>query len=702
VPPAPPEPSTAASPARDEIDLGRVLSTLWRGKLWVLACLLLSLALGAAYAYGLAVPLYRASAVVVLEAREAQVVDLESVISGLGSDSMAVNTEVEVLQSRSLLGKVVDRLALTADPEFNHALRPATALDRIGLWLGELLGQPAPPAPGTAAAREATIDALIAAQSVRNVAQSLVFQITVTSEGAEKSARIADAIVESYILDQLEVKFEATEQATKWLTGRLSELQVELEEAEGRVKAFRAETDLISPEMLAAMEVQFKDQRERLAEIRSARAADAERLAALRAAQTPAAQAEVTGDAQLARLLTRLPQATARAGFETRVAQIAAGLETAGARAATQIAALERSRDALAAQIERQSADLIVLQQLSREAEASRLLYEYFLNRLKETSAQRGIQQADSRLLSAAVVPARPALPRRGLVLVLAALAGFVAGAALVLLREAMTDSFRDARELERATGLPVLGQLIQIPGRRRRETLQYLQDKPASGPAEAIRNLRTSLLLSNVDAPPQVTMVCSSLPGEGKTTVAMALAQNLSHLGKRVLLIEGDIRRRVFRQYMDVTGEEGLVQHVAGAVDLEAVLIHDALIGTDVLMAGESTANAADIFSSERFAAVMADLRGRYDQIIIDTPPVLVVPDARIIARHVDALAFVVHWDRTARGQVGDALREFEMAGGRVTGLVLNQINPRRMKAYGYGGKYGAYASYRAKYYLN
>ena len=132
-----------------------------------------------------------------------------------------------------------------------------------------------------------------------------------------------------------------------------------------------------------------------------------------------------------------------------------------------------------------------------------------------------------------------------------------------------------------------------------------------------------------------------------------------------------------------------------------EAVYRHPGL-DADILMGDKSSINAADLFSSDAFGAFVAAMRERYDMVIIDTPPVLVVPDARIIARAADAVLFTVRWDRTSRPQVEDALRLFESVGQKVTGLILSQISPSGMKRYGYGGKYGSYSAYGSRYYTN
>jgi polysaccharide biosynthesis transport protein len=693
---------------QDVIDLGSLIRTLWRGKLVIGAAIVLMLMLGAYYAYAVATPKFRTAAVVMLNNREEQVVDLESVIGGLSADSSVVNTEVEVLKSRGLLGKVVDELNLTQDPEFNSGLRDPSMVARLKETVKSFLpGRPA--GVGSTGlneetfAHQATVNALLSSITIRNVPQSLVFEVVVETESPRKSALIADTLVDLYILNQLEVKFEATEQATSWLTDRVTELQSSLEVAEQRVTDFRGGIDLISPQSLDAMERQLKELRDRLANTRVQQATGADRLETIRQAETPQEKAAATGDAQLEAMLPRVSEPAISQSFETRFQMLLSRLEADDQRQLNQISALATSEAELSSQIERQSNDLITLQQYTREAEASRLLYEYFLSRLKETAAQKGIQQADSRVLSSAVIPMSPAAPRKAMIVALSGLFGFLIGAALVLIREAYNDTFRTAQMLEQATGYTVMGQVPVLPIRRRQDGIKYLAEKPTSAAAEAIRNLRTSVLLSNVDNPPKVIVMSSSLPGEGKTTMSLALAQNFAGMGKKVLLIEGDIRRKVMSRSVSSGNQKGLISVLTGKSSLEEAVFRDEDVGADILIGESTTTNAADLFTSERFAALIEYARSKYDQIVIDTPPVLVVTDARIIAQVADAVLFVVHWDRTQKQSAVEAVRLFESVNHPVSGLILNQINFKAMKRYGYGsyGSYGAYA-YGSKYYIN
>ncbi|MEL6681263.1 MAG: polysaccharide biosynthesis tyrosine autokinase [Pseudomonadota bacterium] len=699
-----PRPAQRISETDDEIDLAQLLGTLWRGKFRIALVGFLTFCLGFWYAFVAATPVYTAGAVVALESREQQVMDIESVVTGLSGDQATVNTEVEVIRSRELIERMVQELDLVNDPEFNPTLRETPALSIRGIVnsiVAVVGGQTAPPEePTDQAILDRVVDAVLARLSVSNVRQSYVFRITVTTENPDKSARIADRLAVLYINDQVRVKLEKTEQATTWLGERVAELQIELEQSEEALKSFGTNTDLVSPEGLVALNRQLKDLRERRDSLQDQNVVLRDRQTELQDARTNGSREQIVvlmQDNVLTMILERLsvdPNLSDQA-FDDRLDTIAGQMADELLRNERQVDALEVSITEVTERIDRQSFELVQLQQLQREAEASRLIYEAFLTRLKETSIQQGIQQADSRILSEAVVPTDPSAPRKMMVLAVSTILGLLAGAAWVLLREMAQNTFRVADDLEARTGYSVLGQIPAIPIRKRAGMLKYIAEKPNSAASEAIRNLRTSILLANLDRQPQIIMTTSSIPSEGKTTISISLAQNFASMGEKVLLIEGDIRRRVFREYFNVKTKGGLLSVLSGETALTDTVSHDPLLGADVLVGEKSNVNAADLFSSKRFSAFLKELRDNYDRIIIDTPPVLAVPDARVIGQSVDTIIYAVKWDSTTHRQVQDGIKSLESVNLRITGLTLGQINKRGMKKYGYGADYSNYQGY-------
>ncbi|TNF19057.1 MAG: polysaccharide biosynthesis tyrosine autokinase [Rhodobacteraceae bacterium] len=708
---------TQRSPAReddgDEIDLLALLGTLWRGK-WIIAgCAALLMLIGGYYAFWVAVPKYQSSTQLALQIRSENVVDLESVMSGVSTETSAINTELEVIRSSGLLAKLVEELNLTQDPEFNGALRPEPAFS-LGTIKAAIRAVVAPTPVAEAPQAEdddadspevtRAISAVRGAVSASNQRNTYIFNISATTESPRKSALIANTLAQLYIQDQIDIKFQATENAVAWLSERVVELEAELKERENAIKELRAGTDLVNAETLQALNQQAKDVRDRLAESRTNVAlltARVENLKTLQQGDDLAAMAAAVNDPTLDRLSGRAGTDPAiREMFDERFAMLITREENALERARQQVTALEGSFARLEEQIERQSADLVKLQQLERETEATRTLYETFLTRLKETTVQRGLQQADSRVLSKAT-PGQYVEPRKSRILALCMILGAMLGAGIVLVRQMLHSGFRTPEDLEAATGLAVFGQIPKMPFRKRSSLVSYLNDKPTSAASEAIRNLRTSVLLSDIDQTPQIIMSTSAIPGEGKTTQSIALAHNLSGLGKKVLLVEGDIRRRTFAEYFDFGDSTGgIVSALTGKQPLAELVVRAPGMEVDVLRGEKASVNAADLFSSDRFRDFLQELRDTYDYIVIDTPPVLVVPDARVIGQFVDAIIFSVAWDRTSKTQVTDALRQFESVGIRVHGLVMAQIDPKGMKRYGYGGKYGANSAYGKGYY--
>jgi capsular exopolysaccharide synthesis family protein len=687
---------SSITPSADEevLDLGALLGALWRNKLWICTSILVFVAMGAFYAIGVATPKYRATSVILLDTSGQQLVDLSAVLPSLGTNSETINTQVEILQSRRLLERVVNAADLTEDPEFNSSLRP------LGLKakLKNALTGSIPEEASEQRQITAAINAVLARVSVRNIPNTYVLQVTMQTESAQKSAHLADTIAEQYILYQMDVKFEAARVASEWLTSRVADLKLELEQAEARVSEFSTNSAAVSMESVQGLDRQLKELRDRLTTTRASFQSAEQELAVLEALKGASApeKADKANDTWLTALLR---EGAVAAEFDARFEQLLARAKMQAERAGSQVQSLALSIASREAQIAKQSDEIIQLQQLSREAEASRLLYEHFLGRLKETSAQEGIQQADGRILSNAVLPGEASEPRKSLIIAVSLILGAVFGSCGALLWEMRQNGYRQARDLEVDTGLIVMGQIPLLPTENRRQGLDYLANKPTSAAAEAVRNLRTSVLLSGLDKTPKVIMTTSSLPAEGKTTISFALAQNLVGLGKKVLLVEGDIRRPVASEYLNVKNAKGLMSILLNETSLEEAVIRDTILGADILVSETSKVNAADILSSQRFVEFLETARNAYDFVFIDTPPVLVVPDARVVAQHADMVLFTVQWDKTTKAQVRDALRMFETVGIVINGVVLNRIDPKGMKRYGYGDSYGAYGS---KYYID
>ncbi|MEQ5872802.1 polysaccharide biosynthesis tyrosine autokinase [Sagittula sp. NFXS13] len=696
-------PKTDAS--NDTIDLLNVARILWHRRMMILLFMLVSAVLAGFYAFRIATPEYRATTQMALQIGNQQVVNFDSIMSGASTDEAAINTELAIIKSRPLIEQMIMDLDLVSDPEFNPFLGEQGLMTKAKWLVRSLYGVSNQEVSVQSedevifAVTEA-LDSSIVASSNRN---TYILRITVTTGDAEKSANIANKLAELYLEDQVQNKFAATEYAVDFLSKRVQELEMELKAKEDSIEAVRAETELISQEALEVLRVRAKDLRSRSLNVTSSITQQQAALASLEEVSDRRALATGLGDATLRNLLPAVQagETDAEAMFDTRVATLIKQRQNEIDQNLEQKASLDAALQDLENEIERQNSDLLELTQLGREADATRVLYETFLARLKETSVQIGLQQADSRILASAT-RGQLIAPRKSIIIIIGLMLGCIVGIVIVLLQPMLHQGFRLARDLEQATGTMVFAQIPKISGRSRTDIVRYLIANPTSAAAEAIRNLRTSILMSNLDKSPQLIISTSSRPGEGKTTHAVALANNFADLGKRVLLVEGDLRRQTLGDYFETEHTDGLVAALIDEKPLEEVITRDPNFGFDLLMGGRLRANAADIFASERFGQFITVLRDAYDFIIIDTPPVLVVPDARIIAAHADAVIYTVQWDATMKSQILEGQKEFASIGVSITGFVLSQIDPKGMQRYGYGGQYGAYSQYGQGYYNN
>ncbi len=694
--------ASEVTPENAEIDLLALLGIVWRGKWWIILFGTLCMVGAMYYGTRVAVPMYPARVTIALDVQEQQVIsEIESIFAGGGTDTTAINTEIEVMRSRSLIGLLVDELNLTEDREFNGYRERPTLRQRVRMLISDwepvdLEGEDL---------RNRVIDNVISRIGVSNIRQSLAFNISIETTDPLKSAEIVNALAEIYIENQIRQKLDEAENAISFLSERTTELQSNVEMLEQDLAQRMEASDVIDAALLQAQNVQLRDLRARIEDAQSRVAEDqalqdaiggADGFEALLAVLDEADDSRFTGIVQRYRA-GRLGAEAAEVALQAIAGEIDEDIR----RSQAQLATLQISASELTDQITVQSEELIQMQQLEREVDAARLLYQTFFTRLQEASVQQGLESADSRVLSLAVP--RPASSPR--LLVLLALSGFLGGmlgAIAALIREWRFAGFRTADEVRSATGASVLATIPAMAARGRKQVLQSLKENSNTVFAEAVRNLRTSILMTNPDEEPKVILVTSSVPGEGKTTLSLSLARYFGSLeGRRVLLVEADIRRQTLRAYVDEARPEGarLLDVLLGKSRLDELDLLDPDLGVEVLMGSGGEFNAADLFESRRFRELMENLRTRYDHIIIDSPPVLAVPDARVLTRYADLSVFAVRWGSTTRTQVRQGLDMLASVGNPAGGVILTQVDQRKMKSYGYGGQYG-YDGYSSGYY--
>jgi capsular exopolysaccharide synthesis family protein len=387
-----------------------------------------------------------------------------------------------------------------------------------------------------------------------------------------------------------------------------------------------------------------------------------------------------------------------RLELDDALAQAVQGLRREAAMAGKREAALQAELQDVRGDQGALSRAQVRLAQLEREAAAERALFDTFLARLKETRIAADTPGGGAELITRAHPPGAPAAPNRPLLAGFGALAAFALALALAGLREVLDRGVREPEQLERVTGLRVLG---SVPHAGRRPVRQVLA-RPTGALAESLRGLHTALLLGDVDRPPRTLLVTSALPGEGKTTLACALARVLAQAGSRVLLIDADLRYPAVAAQLRLPARPGLGELLARQCAAEAALVADPAPGLDgrltVLPAGRA-GDPGSLPDSQSLGALLDLWESVYDLIVIDAPPALAVADARRLAARIDKTVLAVRWSATPRPSVQRAAAQLRDAGADFAGAVLTQVNARQhaRDASGYGAGLGRRRRYYA-----
>jgi len=700
-------------------------------------------------------PMYKASSRIMLDTRTFKPVSTEQALSGVDTFNLgAIQSELEVIQSEFLIGRVVDRLGLASNPEFNGTKPPGfldTSLAPIrDLWhsgIASLLAPPkkAPPAAATVGAprgnrgddsdpgRRAAIGTVSGHLNVALLGRTFVIVVTVESTDGTMSARIANAIAEVYLADQVDNKNEANRRATEWLEERLAELRRNLQVAEEAVATYRRDKGLAgSPEGVVSTQT-LSDLNGKYIAAKTRRIEKEGRLVALsKASLNPNELAnitEVASNATLNALRTQELELTRRiADYQTqfgpnhpKVMQAQAELASVRSRflAQTQsitlairaeLDAAKSEEEELKTQTERASVLSgatsqyeAELKQLEREAQSNRALYESFLNRFKELREQQDIQRADARILAYAWPSSTPSSPQYKSSLFAAFIIACLLGTAGAIAAEKLDRVFRSASQVEKATGVAVLGMVPLVKGAAglRANIVSQVLDRTTSSAAEAMRAVFTAISLSNLDRPARVIAITSSTPSEGKTTFASALGGLLTKMNtsRRVLLVDLDLRQAKLAQALGLKDRGGTIdEYLMGTKTLDECIRRHDISGVDYICARPDTPNAPEILESHAMKAALATFADRYDLVLLDSPPVMAVSDARIISQLADYTIFIVHWARTPRDVVTSAMSALLAVTDRV-GIVINKVNLAKHALYEYGD-YGDYYSRYNSYY--
>ena len=712
---------------------------LWRGKALVLACLLLVM-VPAILAVQQMTPRYTAEARIMVEAAGVRnPLEERDAAAGWLNEPM-VQTEADLLSSTVLARRAVAKLHLLNDPEFNGRLQEEKPIAAFLSWFNPWSWLPA----GRAASGEEAVPALVRERmelaavtggflgrlSVRVPRRSFIISVQYTSENPEKAALIANTLAELYVDDRLETSFDEARRVTTWLGERLETLRHDLSAAETAAEEFRAANGLrrVGDQAVTLKDHQLSELSSRFVIARAELAQKRARLDQARGLIHSQGGAEATNDVLQSPLIQALRAEESRIQREMSDALKTYGdrhprilgsradqesLHSKIAHEVTKIAgALANDVDATAAGIRsleeelertRRQTDLaggaeVKLRELERQAQAGRAVYEAFLTRFKREAEQGQIRRANARVISAAEIPTGPSYPAKRSSFTLAFMLALAAGIGLVFLLDQIDNAVRSADEAEALTGLPALAMIPIHQGENSGRPLEDILQRPRSSLSDAVRSLRTALELGGDGGRCQIMLITSSVPREGKTFVSLCLALLFAKAGPRVLLIDCDVHRPNLFRTIGVDGDRGLVQVLSGEAGVDEVIQRGVGGCLDFMPAGHCL-NPAEVIREPQMRGVLNDLAGKYDRIIIDSPPVLAVTDTRVLARLCDRVVYLIKWNSTPRDAVRNGVKLLKSAGCAVYGVALSQVNQRKHDRYGYGDYGYYYGRYRDYY---
>lgn len=684
---------------------------VFRRRLWLFAAVVVTvLALVAAYTLTRPV-LYSASSSVLIELRQPEVLESDPVAPKLDTDTNVIDTEVEILSSRRLAGRVAEALKLETWPEFANV--------RISEQPG--IGQPA---PGT----HPLAGAVLARMDIRRSGLTYLIDITARAESPKLAAALANEYARQYLAQQQEMKSNTSQGAQEFLQTRLVELRRKAAEADAALQSYMIRNGLMSAEgaTMAEQEVSVLNQ-----EISAARAALAEKqglLAAARnrvgqgggGAEVPAAlnsgtvaqlrarEAELTGE--VARLQARLgpehPELRRAKGelgdireqIQQQINRVMSSLESDVEAARSRVASLEASQSRARGSLASNSAAQTGYLQLERDAKAARQIYDTFLARSQDVEAQAGLIRPDASIETMAREPMLPSSPSYPLAAVGGLTLALILGLAAIAVAEYLDARIRTRMDVERRLGLPYLGAIPELSTttRRRREEApqDYLLAHPQSKFTEAVRALKNALILQQGGTPRSIA-VTSALPREGKSTTAICLARMLADAGIRTVLVDCDSRRRAVSTALLPEGWDGFGEYLRRETPLAHALAIEEATGLAVLGSRHPDIDGRELFVQVPLAEMLAELAMQFEVAVIDTAPVLGVAETRLIAAGVERTLMLARWRDTSIKAAETAVDLLLAADADVAGVALTRVDVRQ---YGSTGQQDVY-SYQDKF---
>jgi succinoglycan biosynthesis transport protein ExoP len=725
-------------PASDAIDLRQVQDFFWRR--WKLILSTAAVVAAVTYIALLAItPRYTATAQVLLDPGNQKLLGAANLIPELSLDSSNVDSQVTLIRSTNLMRRVVEQTNLTQDPEFGAHVQPGL----FSLLMSWLAPNPQSELKAAVSGNDAiqpdelrSIGYLRSELEVARVQRTYVISIGVTSTDPAKAARLANAVADAYVVDQLNARYDAAKTAANWLAQRMESMREQVKLSEEAVARFRREHGLVTTSNEGKLTISEQQLSELNAKLVAARADTAAHRAAYEQAkqlQEHGGSLQTVPEVVRSQVISQLRNQQAQAA--QKIAELSSRYNndhplmvraraelrdinnSISAETARIIANLKNEYDVAKAREDSLQQSLneitgasglsndvgIRLRELERVNAANKTLFENFLSQAKITSAQSTFDVRDSRVISPATKPGAPSFPKKNLILSLALVVGCLIGVGGGVALDMLNSGFTTQREIEEKLGIPVLASIALLAPSERTingkvlDPSSYCHMKPLSRYAEAVRTLRMGVQMADVDDPAKVVLVTSSVPQEGKSTIAMSLAFSALKAGLRTAIIDGDLRHPSVSRFFGLEKGPGLVDLLTGAVGIEQATRNGN--GLTIVPAGSKSQNPPDLLGSARMKALVDQLRETYDYVIIDTPPVGPVIDAKVTMQLADKVVFVVRWQQTTREMVVQSIDGLN-AERKLAGIALAMVDESKVPRY---GPYSYYSSYHYKnYYQN
>ena len=654
-------------------------------------------------------PLYTATGSLIYEPSGYRLRELQSILREDPTTEGMMASQAEILHSLHIAQKVAERGNLFDNPQFNAERQPPGSAHRLLLQLRELLGMDNDPTsedpqygPTLDHSRDTTLLAVQDALHAAAVRFSHVIEVTFVADDPVTAAAAVNNAMDAYIKEQYAAKHRLVDGATALLQKEASELRQQVRQDEERISAYRDKHALSQGIHGATDTEEITHLTEDLAKAQSERAAADARLDVARGRAGAAAQAAVAPSvvalrgqldqlagqmqAQHTRLGSAHPEvqslnrqfADAQRALNAEVSRVVAATEAEQHAATERVQSLQAVLDDAKAAAQHADKAQIPLNAMTRDLEAGRGQLQAVLERIQQTAQQATVESAEAHEISEAIPPQHPTSPRVAQVMAASVAAAVFLGLVLVYLLHLTDGTLGSGEETRLLCGLPCLALIPEVRGRAlgHLKIHDYVARRPLTAFAEQIRALRAGVSL-DIDHP-QIIAITAARPAEGKSVLALALGRSAQLGGERVLVIECDVRRATFQHRLDGNASPGLLEVLRNEAAWRDALQHDAMTGMKFITAGKTGGEILGLFMSDEMRRMLAEMREHFDLILLDTPPVEAMTEARVAARIADAALLCVRWRSTHAKTLRRTLEVLADAHAKVIGTVLTRVDTR------------------------